>query len=69
MYGKVPAFEIPHKYLTHTLKDMIFIPYWKLKSSQIYKLICVFQTLPVISNNGIHYAVFHSKGFQVPVPS
>ena len=29
--SKVP-FEIPHKYLTHTLKDVYFIHSWKFKS-------------------------------------
>ena len=31
------------KYLTHTLKDMIFIWCWKFKSSQIYELVRVFE--------------------------
>ena len=30
--SKVP-FEIPHKYLAHKLKDMIFIQHWNFKSS------------------------------------
>ena len=34
------------KYLTHTLKDTIFILCWKFKSSQIHKLVCVFETPP-----------------------
>ena len=29
------TFEIPRKYLTHTLKDVDFIHMWKFKSSQI----------------------------------
>ena len=33
------------KYLTQTLKDTIFIQFWKFwKSSQIYELICIFET-------------------------
>ena len=32
------------KYLTHTLKDMIFIPCWTFVNSQIYEFICIFET-------------------------
>ena len=32
------------KYFTHTLKDMIFLQCWKFTSSQIYKLVCIFDT-------------------------
>ena len=32
--SKVP-FEIPHKYLAHTLKDVDFIRRWKCKRSYI----------------------------------
>ena len=34
------------KYLTHTLKETIFIQYWKFRRSQIYELINVFETPP-----------------------
>ena len=33
------------KYLAYTLKDMIFIQCWKFMSSQIHKIVCVFETL------------------------
>ena len=34
------------KYLTHTLKERIFIQYWKFRSFQIYKFVNVFETPP-----------------------
>ena len=34
------------KYLTHTLKDTIFMQYWKFKRSQIYELVCAFNMPP-----------------------
>ena len=34
------------KYLTHTMKDFILIQHWNFKSSQISKLISVFETPP-----------------------
>ena len=34
------------KYLTHTLKDTIFIQCWKLKSCRVDELVCIFETPP-----------------------
>ena len=34
------------KYLTHTLKETIFIQYWKFRRSEIYKPVNVFEMLP-----------------------
>ena len=34
------------KYLTHTLKETIFIQYWKFRSSYIYEVVNIFETLP-----------------------
>ena len=40
-FQRVPL-KFHSKYLTHTLKDAIFIQFWKFKSSHIHKLECVF---------------------------
>ena len=41
-FQRVPL-KFHTKYLTHTLKDTIFIQWWKFNSSQIYKHVCVFE--------------------------
>ena len=50
-FGSEPL-KLYTKYLTHTLKETIFIPYWKFTSSQIYKLVNIFEPLP-----GTYYVV------------
>ena len=37
------------KYITHRLKDMVLIQFWKFKSSRIYELVRIFETPPVQS--------------------
>ena len=45
--GKIVCVEFFHtKFLTHTLKGMTFIQYWKFKSSQIDELISIFEMPP-----------------------
>ena len=34
------------KYLTHTLKDVLFVEKWRFKSSQVYELVNVFEMPP-----------------------
>ena len=44
--GKIFSVGFQTKYVTHTLKDTMFIQCWKFKSSQIYELVCVVETTP-----------------------
>ena len=51
-------------YLTHTLKETIFIQCWIFKSSQIYELVCIFERLPrppKIDSNPNEQHIFSNK--------
>ena len=50
------------KHLTHTLKNMIFLQCWKFTSSQIYELVCVFETLPWVLMSQVSLHVFTIRG-------
>ena len=59
--SKVP-FEIPNKkYLTHTLKDMIFKQHWNFQSSYIYELIRIFETPPRSTLQWHHLSIISSQ--------
>ena len=44
-FQKLPL-KFHTKYLAQTLKDIIVVQYWKFKSFQTYKLVCIFETPP-----------------------
>ena len=46
-FQRVPL-KFHTRYLTHTLKDTILTLCWKFKRSQIYELVCLFETPPLI---------------------
>ena len=60
------------KYLTHTLKDVIFIKYWDFKSFQIYELICVFEPTnthnSIINPPGLIFSILTIPGHARMVP-